>query len=291
MFTDLQEKETTLLRPAPNVGTFATPEELKLIYKRLGIDRGLLLPIVSPEGQHRIITNEETYRIVCAYPDLFDWFCCIDPRWSTNRDDSDLGYFMEHYKNLGAKGIGEVTCKLPFDDPKVKNMFYHAQKMNMPILFHIGAEREPYGMFDHAGLPLLEKTLESYPDLVFIGHSAAFWAEISKDCTEEIRGGYPKGPVVENGRVPELLRKYPNLYADVSAGSGYNAISRDPDFGYAFLEEFQDKLFYGTDICAPREYEFFKMVNFLDDGVENKRISQTAYEKICRLNAEDFLGV
>ena len=32
----------------------------------------------------------------------------------------------------------------------------------------------------------------------------------------------------------ELLRKYPNLYGDLSAGSGYNAITRDPAFGDAF---------------------------------------------------------
>jgi predicted TIM-barrel fold metal-dependent hydrolase len=82
---------------------------------------------------------------------------------------------------------------------------------------------------------------------------------------------------------------YPNLYADISAGSGYNAITRDKDFGYSFLEEFQDKLFYGTDICAPKEYEFFKLADFLENGLSENKLSKTAYNKICRLNAESFL--
>jgi len=287
MFVNDGEEKNSITRPGKD--TFATAEYLRIVYKKLGIEKGVLLPIVSPEGQHRIISNEENYRMVCDNPDLFDWFCCIDPRWGNNRADTDLGYFIEHYKKLGAKGIGEVTCKLPFDNPLVKNMFYHAQNFNMPILFHIGAEREPYGLFDYAGLPLLEKTLEAYPDLKFIGHSASFWAEISGDCTDDNRAGYPKGPVVKGGRVPKLLLDYPNLYADISAGSGYNAITRDKDFGYSFLEEFQDKLFYGTDICAPKEYEFFKLADFLENGLSENKLSKTAYNKICRLNAESFL--
>jgi predicted TIM-barrel fold metal-dependent hydrolase len=171
----------------------------------------------------------------------------------------------------------------------MRNLFYHAQKLRMPLLFHIGSEKEPYGIFDMLGLPLLEKTLFDFPDLIFIGHSASFWSHISKDVTEETRSSYNKGPVTEGGRIPKLMRMYPNLLADISANSGYYAITRDPDFGYAFLEEFQDRLFYGTDICAPREYAFYNMINFLDDGYKNNRLSKAAYEKINRLNAEYIL--
>lgn len=289
MHYDEFEKQSDILRPYPNTGTFATPEELKPIYERLGIEKGVLLPIVSMEGQHRMMSNEEIYRIACAYPDMFYWYCNADPRWYSNSKDTDLGFFLEHYKKLGAKGIGEVTSKLAFDDPRMRNLFYHAQKLRMPLLFHIGAEKEPYGIFDMLGLPLLEKTLMDFPDLILIGHSASFWSHISKDVTEETRSSYNKGPVTEGGRIPKLMRMYPNLLADISANSGYYAITRDPDFGYAFLEEFQDRLFYGTDICAPREYVFYNMVNFLDDGYKNNRLSKAAYDKINRLNAEYIL--
>ena len=50
-----------------------------------------------------------------------------------------------------------------------------------------------------------------------------------------------------------------------------------------------NKLFYGTDICAPKEYEFFKLVDFLESGLTKNKLSKTAYDKICRLNAESFL--
>ena len=78
---------------------------------------------------------------------------------------------------------------------------------------------------------------------------------------------------------------------DLSAGSGYNAVSRDPDFGYAFLEEFQDRCFFGTDICDPRNIDDVRvrLASFLDDGMKNGKLSYNAYEKISRGNAEDLL--
>jgi hypothetical protein len=83
------------------------------------------------------------------------------------------------------------------------------------------------------------------------------------------------------------MRKYPNLCGDLSAGSGYNAISRDPAFGYRFLEEFQDRLFFGTDICAPTNQT--PIVEFLRDAAETGRISRQAHEKIAWQNAARLL--
>jgi hypothetical protein len=77
----------------------------------------------------------------------------------------------------------------------------------------------------------------------------SFWAEISDNVDEQSRNDYPSGPVEKPGRLPELLAKYPNLYGDISAYSGYNALTRDPEYGYRFMEEFQDQLLFGTDYC------------------------------------------
>ena len=83
------------------------------------------------------------------------------------------------------------------------------------------------------------------------------------------------------------MREYPNLHGDLSAGSGYNAISRDPEFGAQFLEEFQDRLYFGTDIAnVPQELpivEYFQQIR--RDGL----ISVSAYEKITWKNATKLL--
>ena len=44
-----------------------------------------------------------------------------------------------------------------------------------------------------------------------------------------------------------LLADYPNLYADMSAGSGFNALSRDEDFTAGFLHRHRKKLLFGSD--------------------------------------------
>ena len=51
--------------------------------------------------------------------------------------------------------------------------------------------------------------------------------------------------------IDTLMNKYPNLYGDLSAGSGANAISRDKKFGRAFLIRCADRLMFGTDFLAP----------------------------------------
>ena len=158
------------------------------------------------------------------------------------------------------------------------------------MLIHLGHKiGGSYGLVDDLGLPRLERVLQQLPQTTIIAHAPAFWSEISADVTEETRGGYPEGPVGKPGRAVELLRRYPNLYADLSAGSGYNAISRDPEFGYRFLEEFQDKLLFGTDICHVGQE--VPIVDFLRRAVEEGHISREAFEKITRRNAERLLGL
>ena len=268
---------------------YTTPGELRPMYDELGIEKGVQLPTITPESGTHFVSNEESYELVRTHPETYDWFCNIDPRWGGNSDRANFSYLLNYYKNLGAKGVGEICANLYFDDPRVMNLFAHCEACDMPVIFHIGSfPYGDYGLVDELHLPRLEKVLKAFPKLMFLGHSQKFWAEISGDVTEEDRNGYPAGPVAPGGRVVELLRKYPNLCCDLSAGSGENAIRRDPEFGYAFLEEFQDRLYFGTDICAP--HNEMGLSKYLDDAVMQGHISQIAYEKICRENALRLLN-
>lgn len=271
-------------------GTYATPESAMEQLKPLGIRRAVILPGINCECLHDPQGNGEILSIVDQYPDFFIPFMNIDPRALRNAADTDLGHLMRFYKGHGCKGIGELSFNLPFDDPMVENLFHHAQANGLAVLFHIGYQVGGcYGVVDHLGLPLLEGALRKFPDLRFIGHSQAFWAEISTDVTEQTRRGYPKGPVTP-GRVVELMERYPNLYADLSpasGGSGCNAITRDPDFGYQFMEQFQDRLLFATDLAGPDQV--MVLVPYLEDAVDKGRLSQEAYEKIAHRNAEKLL--
>lgn len=270
---------------------YATPEELIEIYDKIGVEKGVLLPMILTEFYFQVASNYEIKLAADKHPDRFYWFCNIDPRQGLHSPETDFTPYILACKEQGAKGVGEICSNVYFDDPCTFNLFHHCEKNNMPVIFHIGNKGRDYGLVDEIGLPRLEKALAAFPNLTFLGHSQKFWAEISGDITPELRDGYPTGKVVPGGRIVELLRKYPNLNCDLSAGSGFNAISRDPEFGYAFIEEFQDRLFYGTDICDPRNIDnpMLKLASFLDEAVESGKISQTAYEKVSRGNALKLL--
>jgi len=107
--------------------------------------------------------------------------------------------------------------------------------------------------------------------------------------TPDERGGYPKHPVHEEGAVPKLFRRYGNLHGDLSAGSGCNALTRDPEYAVRFLNEFQDRLFFGTDICAPDTPT--PLVDFLLGLRNSGMISETVFQKVARENAIRLLGL
>ncbi len=271
---------------------FATPEQLIERYDAIGIERAVMLPEVNPECTYGPQSNQEVLYLAChRYPERFIPFCNIDPRSMHNSVYSPLGDLLEYYKSMGCKGVGEVCANLPFNHPLVENLFKHVEVAGLPLTFHISTTMEggDYGLYDDPGLPMLEEALRKFPKLIFLGHSQPFWAEIASLETPESRAGYPKGPVKEEGAVVRLMRAYPNLHGDLSAGSGCNALSRDSDYAARFLTEFQDRLYFGTDICAPDTPT--PLVDFLLKMRTEKRISEEVFQKVARENAKRLLGL
>ena len=256
--------------------------ELLEMYDKLGIEAGVLQALVSPEAGLTPITSESCKQIVDAYPGRFAWFCGVDPRALANFPGSDLTYLIQHYKSLGAKGLGEVNANMYMDDPMIDNLFFHCAQCDMPVMIHLGRKvGGGYGLVDEPGLPKLERMLQKYPTLRIFGHSVPFWNELF--CTDS-RGEQ------QEGRIAQLMRKYENLYCDLSAGSGSSAMMRDPEYTAAFMAEFQDRILYGCDIVSNEDAHPFVFRDFLDSMLENGKISLDVYNKICRYNAEKILG-
>ena len=251
------------------------------------MEKGVLLPIISPEAWVVPLTSCDCKALSDAHPDRFLWFCNVDPRADGNSPDCDLARILEHYVSLGAKGVGEVTANLPADDPLMDNLFSCCEELGLPVTIHIAPIDKQYGFYgikDELGLPRLEKTLKKHKNLKIFGHSQLFWAEMSADVTEESRTGYPTGKVTE-GRIVRLLRECPNLYCDCSASSGANAFMRDPDYAAKFIEEFSDRIMFGCDKCVSYQRFSFDFDAFLDKMVADKMISEENYYKFVRGNA------
>ena len=273
----------------PNGSAYLLPKDALEMFADKNIARGVILPSIHYESSStgNIQRVEDVAEIVKRYPDKFYFFMNLCPHSLYNDSEADYSDLIEYYLALGAKGVGEMCANRTFYDPLMNNVLFHVNKYKLPMTFHM-THREfgDYGIRDDEQLNGLENALQKWKDITFIGHSADFWAEISGD---DFHTDYPAGKVLPGGRVVELMRKYPNLHADISAGSGLNALTRDKEFGIAFLQEFQDKLYFGQDCCSPDSDMIHS--EYLDGLLESGDISQEIYDKICRKNAVKLLNL
>ncbi len=254
----------------------------------MGVRKLVILPIIGPEVPYHYFGTEDVLRVYRRHPEKVIPFCNIDPRAGNNSPKTDFSPLLEKYKSAGCRGIGEITANIFIDDPLCLNLFTQCGEAGFPVLFHLyGKLGGGYGMVDDRKLPRLETVLKKCPNTTFIGHAPAFWSEISAGTDDETRDGYPKGPVKKPGRLPKLLAGYHNLYGDISAGSGYNALTRDEDYGYEFMEKHRDKLLFGTDLCLPGQKA--PIVDYLKKALQERKMSKKAHSQITGKNAEKLL--
>ncbi len=273
--------------PRQDGSFFLLPDEALAMFDANNVALGVIQPLIHYESclncdPQRI---EDVAEIVRRHPDRFCFFMNLNSQSFYNNPEADFSELIEYYLALGAKGVGEMCECRTFYDPLMNNMLFYINKYKLPLMLHLThKEFGEYGVRDDEQLTGLERALQKWKDITFLGHSADFWAEISGD---DFHTGYPKGPILPGGRVVELMRKYPNLHADISAGSGLNALTRDKDFAVSFLNEFQDRIYFGQDCVSPRQK--MQHSDYIDGLLENGDISQAVYNKICWKNAVKLL--
>ena len=152
----------------------------------------------------------------------------------------------------GVRVYGELKIRLQLDDWDALRMYRFCGDKGLPVLVHLdyefpsGHDYPRPNYWYGGGLESLVNAARACPETVFIGHGPGFWAHISADGKYD-KEAYPTGPVIPDSDLVQGLRECPNLYCDISAGSGRNALSRDLDFTRDFLTEFQDRVMYGRD--------------------------------------------
>lgn len=221
-----------------------------------GVSKTIILSGATGDQFDRILAKYS------RYPDRFEVWCGFDingykePGW-IERAVKEL----ERCHKAGARGVGELSDKglglryaggfgPHFNDRLIAPLIKRCGELKMPINVHVA---EPYwmylpmdstndglmnaytwridltqeGILGHAELiNTLEDAVSKHPNTTFI---ACHFANCEYDLS--ILG--------------RLLKKYPNLYADVSARFGET--SAIPRYMAAFYGEHQQKLLYGTD--------------------------------------------
>ncbi len=245
------------------------------------ISQAVVLPLVSPESSSYPITSDFVLEATRPHRDRLIPFCSVDPRTSYSGGLKGLTDMLRKYADAGAKGFGEHKPGVQLDDARNMTIYAACGELNLPVLFHLDQLRNT----DQPGLPGLEHALQEHPNTTFIGHGPGWWASISGEITAADLARYPDGPVKPGGALDTLMEKYPNLYGDLSAGSGAGAISRDPQFGREFLIRRADRLMFGTDYLSPGQnvpqLELFRSID----------LPAEVQAKVFRDNVRGLLGL
>ena len=245
------------------------------------VAQAVVLPLVSPESSSFLLTSDFVLAETKPRRDRLIPFCCVDPRTTYSGGRHGLRHMLQRYVDAGAKGFGEHKPGVAIDDPRSMEVYAVCGELKLPILFHLDEQRNT----DAPGLPGLEKVLKAFPDTTFIGHGPGWWASIAGGVTAADLAGYPQGKVAPGGAMDRLMAAYPNIYADLSAGSGAGALSRDIEFAQQFIARRADRLMFGTDYLSPGQdvpqFELFAKLAPPEDVAA----------KIFRDNARRVLGL
>jgi len=183
--------------------------------------------------------NDACFALAQAHPSEFYFGANEVP------DLEDAPKVIEEYLKKGAVVIAEQKFGVECDSPQMQELFQLAADYKVPILMHW-----QYGTYNY-GYERFDKMLAKHPKTTFIGHAQTFWANIDKNNKDDAKKFYPKGKVTPGGLTDRYLSDYPNFIGDLSAGSGNNALLRDPDHARAFIHRHQNQLVFGSD-CVDR---------------------------------------
>ena len=229
------------------IGLARSDEQLRAHQKAMGITKTILLPSgreMFTDSTHQgrsnglestCTSNDACMALAKQFPKEFVFAA------NEVSDLPEAPAVIEKYLKLGAVAIAEQKFGVECDSEAMQKLYKLAEAYDVPILMHWQAGSYNYG------LERFHKMLEKYPKVRFIGHAQTWWANIDKANVDNPKALYPKGKVTPGGISDRYLRDYPNMFGDLSAGSGENALKRDPDHARAFLTRHQDKLLYGSD--------------------------------------------
>jgi predicted TIM-barrel fold metal-dependent hydrolase len=211
-----------------------TDEELVAHQRTMGIKKTILLPAGSKYGLAADAWgNDSCVALAKKYPGEYLYFANELP------DIPETKQVLEKYLKMGAIGIGEQKYPVDCDSTHIDLVARIARHYNVPVLLHF--QHETYNFH----IERFHKVLARHPKVNFIGHAQTWWGNIDKNHDQKVM--YPKGKVTPGGISDRLLSDYANMYGDLSAGSGLNALQRDEDHGREFLIRHQNKLLYGSD--------------------------------------------
>jgi uncharacterized protein len=212
--------------------------------------RGLLT------GLH--VPNDFSANFVARAPEKLIGFMSLDPTEPSWLDDFERGR-----TDLKLKGVKLGPMYAGFDptDSKLDALYSGCVKYNLPILFHMGTSFVRFGPLEFSRPILIDAVARRFPGLkIIIAHLGHPW----------------------EGETIAVIRKHPNVYADVSAlhyrpWQFYHSMMLAQE--YATLH----KILFGSDYpftTPAASLEGIRSLNRFCAGTALPRVSEQAIEEM-----------
>jgi predicted TIM-barrel fold metal-dependent hydrolase len=239
----------------------SSEDEIKLWIKNMdeaGITKTVILTYAHGNEFDSLVN------VYLKYPDRFELWCGFD---FTGYDKPGYGpaavdELVRCYKK-GAKGVGELGDKgkgltygnppapgMHIDDPRMKPLLEKCAELGMPINIHVGEPQWFYEKMDSTNDGLINAfswRLDNQKDILNLDEVLKTLENAARDNPKTIFiACHLANQNTDLPKLGRLLDLYPNLYADISARYAENAPV--PRYTRAFLEKYQDRILYGTDM-------------------------------------------
>lgn len=204
-----------------------------------GISKVVLLPTGNPPDNKFYQFNWAFLMIIArCYPDQVIPFCTIDEA------DPRASELVEQYLLAGAKGVKLIGghpeyYDEPLNSENMYEVYQIAAEYDVPILLHGSLINIPelQDQLDHV--------YSDFPEVTFI--LAHYGNTLMKGIHLDV--------------IAELLDKHPNLYIDLSMGSGITAyhryLTKDLETIRNFVIDYQDRILFGSDLILYYETNHF----------------------------------
>ena len=206
---------------------------------------------------------------VAAHPESLIGFLSVDPTQDGWEDELRHGH-----EELHLKGIKLLSMYAGFrpDDPVIAPLWHYAAEHNLPVLLHTGTT--------FVAQAPLECTLPRHLDAVAIRHP-------------EVRIILAHLAHPYEGECVAVIRKHPNLYADVSAlyyrpFQLYQSLMLVQEYGV------WDKVLFGTDYpftTVNDTMEGLRNLNQMLEGTALPRLNEVAIEQMITRDSLSLLGL
>ena len=215
------------------------------------------------------VPNEYVAKYAKEYIEKVIGYASVDPNCADS--SQELEYCVKELKLKGLKLAPIYQHFNPYDEKRAYPIYEMAQKLSIPIMWHMGTSFVREGLLEHSRPYLIDRIAVDFPKLkMIIAHMGHPW---------------------ENETIA-VIRKQPNVFADIAA-LYYRPIQLSHTLSLAIEYKVTHKILFGTDFpitSVKQSIEGLERIKSFSKGIIFHEIPEKIIDDIIYKNNLTFFG-